>query len=64
MVETTENKEAALVLAGTIAAGATAFVAALPLPNELKAPVIALTGTVSGALLLYWKNRVNVAAKL
>lgn len=59
-METSENKEAVIVLAGTIAAGVTTFIAALPLPVEIKAPVIGLFGTISGAVLLFWKTKVNV----
>jgi hypothetical protein len=35
------------------------FVASLPLPLEIKAPSTALASTVTGAILLYWKNKVN-----
>ncbi len=54
-----ENKEALIVLAGTIAGAATTFVASLPIPLEIKAPATALASTVTGAILLYWKNKVN-----
>ena len=58
-IEVSENKEALIVLAGTVAAAATTFVASLPLPLEVKAPSTALASTVTGAILLYWKNKVN-----
>ncbi len=47
------------VLAGTVAGAATTFVTSLPIPLEIKAPATALASTVTGAILLYWKNKVN-----
>jgi hypothetical protein len=41
------------------AAAATTFVASLPIPLEIKAPATALATTVTGAILLYWKSKVN-----
>ena len=38
---------------------ANTFVASLPIPLEIKAPATALASTVTGAILLYWKNKVN-----
>jgi hypothetical protein len=58
-IEVSENKEALIVLAGTVAGAATTFVASLPIPLEIKAPVVALATTVTGAILLYWKSKVN-----
>ena len=58
-IEVSENKEALIVLAGTVAGAATTFVASLPIPLEIKAPVVALAPAVTGAILLYWKNKVN-----
>jgi hypothetical protein len=58
-IEVSENKEALIVLAGTVAGAATTFVASLPIPLEIKAPATALASTVTGAILLYWKNKVN-----
>jgi len=52
-------KRAAAQLAGTVAGAATTFVAALPIPLEIKAPAAALASTVTGAILLYWKSKVN-----
>jgi hypothetical protein len=43
-VEVSENKEALIVLAGTVAGAATSFVAALPLAAEVKIPVVAFVG--------------------
>ena len=37
-IEVSENKEALIVLAGTVAGAATTFVASLPIPLEIKAP--------------------------
>jgi hypothetical protein len=48
-----ENKEALIVLAGTIAGAATTFVASLPIPLEIKAPATTLASTATGAILLY-----------
>ena len=58
-IEVSENKEALIVLAGTVTGAATTFVASLPIPLEIKAPVVVLATTVIGAILLYWKNKVN-----
>jgi len=58
-IEVSENKEALIVLAGTVAAAATSFVASLPFPLEIKAPATALATSVTGAILLYWKSKVN-----
>ena len=58
-IEVSENKEALIVLAGTVAGAATTFIASLPIPLEIKAPAIVLASTVTGAILLYWKNKVN-----
>jgi hypothetical protein len=58
-IEVSENKEALIVLAGTVAGAATTFVASLPIPLEIKAPATVLASTVTGAILLYWKSKVN-----
>jgi hypothetical protein len=58
-IKVSENAEALLVLAGTVASAVTTFVASLPIPLEFKVPVVALAMTVTGAILLYWKNKVN-----
>jgi hypothetical protein len=58
-IEVSENKEALIVLAGTVAGAATSFVASLPIPLEIKAPATALASSMMGAILLYWKNKVN-----
>ena len=58
-IEVSENKEALIVLVGIVAAAATTFVASLPIPLEIKAPATALASTVAGAILLYWKSKVN-----
>jgi hypothetical protein len=58
-IEVSENKETLIVLAGTVAGAATSFVAALPLAAETKVPLVALVGSVSGAILVYWKTKVN-----
>jgi hypothetical protein len=47
------------IVSGTVAGAATTFVASLPIPLEIKAPATALASTVTGAILLYWKNKVN-----
>ena len=58
-IEVSEDKEPLIVLAGTVANSATTFVASLPIPLEIKAPVVALASSVTGAILLYWKSKVN-----
>lgn len=47
-IEVSENKEALIVLAGTVSGAATTFVASLPIPLEIKAPAAALATTVTG----------------
>jgi hypothetical protein len=59
MVDMSENAEATLVLAGTIGTAATTYIATLPIPVEIKIPTITLTGTISAALLAFWKTKVN-----
>lgn len=59
MVEMSENAEAIGVLVATIGAGITGFLAATPLPAEWKVPLIGVSGTVTAALLAYWKAKVN-----
>ena len=51
-IEVSEDKEALIGLAGTVAGGSTTFVASLPIPLEVKAPATALATTVTGAILL------------
>ena len=58
-MDTTENKEALIVLAGSIVAAVTGFITAMPIPIEIKAPLVALIGSVSAAILVYWKTQVN-----
>jgi hypothetical protein len=58
-IEVSENKEALIVLACTVAGATTTLVASLPVPLEIKAPTTVLASTVTGAILLYWKNKVN-----
>ena len=58
-IEVSENKEALIVLVGTVAGAATTFIVSLSIPLEIKAPATALASTVTGAILLYWKNKVN-----
>jgi hypothetical protein len=58
-IAVSENKETLIVLAGAVAGAATTFVASLPIPPEIKASATALASTVTGAILLYWKNIVN-----
>ena len=61
-VAISENAEAALVLGSTIGTAATTLIGALPIPLEIKAPVVAFTGTVTAAILVYWKSKVNKQA--
>ena len=58
-METSENKEAAIVLAGTLAAAVTTYIAALPIPAEIKVPTVTFIGAVSAAILVFWKTQVN-----
>jgi hypothetical protein len=56
-VEVSENREALIVLAGIVGGAAGAFVASLRIPLEIKAPATALASIVTGAILLYLKNK-------
>jgi len=58
-IEVSENREALIVLAGTVAGATTTLIAALPIPAEIKIPTAAFIGSISAATLLYWKNKVN-----
>ena len=58
-IEVSENKEALIVLAGTATGATTTLIAALPIPAEIKVPTVAFVGSISAAILLYWKNKVN-----
>ena len=58
-VKVSENTEALIVLVGTVAGAVTTFIATLPIPLEIKAPVVALATAVTGAILVYWKTKVN-----
>jgi hypothetical protein len=58
-IEVSENREALIVLASTVAGAATTFATSPPLPLGVKAPATALASTVTAAILLYWKNKVN-----
>lgn len=60
MVETTENKEAVIVLISAVSSGIAGFLAAAPIPTEWRMPLIGLAATVTGAVLLFWKLKVNV----
>jgi hypothetical protein len=57
--EVSKNKEALTVLAGTVAGSAATFFASFPIPLEIKGPATSLASTVTGAILLYWKSKVN-----
>ena len=58
-MDTTENKEALIVLAGSIGTAITGLVSALPIPTEIKVPLVAFIGSISAAILVYWKTQVN-----
>ena len=60
-IEVCENTEALIVLGSTIFGGATTFVGALPIPLEIKAPTVGFLATATGAILIYWKAKVNKA---
>ncbi len=58
-IEVSENKEALIVLAGTATGTTTTLIAPLPIPTEIKAPTVAFVGSISAAILVYWKNKVK-----
>jgi hypothetical protein len=43
----------------SVAGAATTFVASLPIPLEIKAPIVTLATSVTGAILLFRKCKVN-----
>jgi hypothetical protein len=59
-LQTSENKEAVIVLAGSLSLAATTYVAALPIPAEIKVPTVVLIGTVGASILAFWKKKINV----
>jgi len=59
-MDTSENGEAALVAAETIAFSTATYVMTLPVPMEIKLPIATLIGSVGGAIFTYWRVRVNI----
>ena len=56
-----ENKEALIVLAETIIAALAAFILGTNyLPGDLEVPVSAMLGAIATAILLFWKQKVNI----
>lgn len=62
-VTMSENEEAVIVLIATIGSGITGFLAACPIPADWKAPAVALSGTISTAILVFWKTKINKQSK-
>jgi hypothetical protein len=60
VLETSENGEATIVGVGSACAATATYVAAQPIPIEVKAPIVAILGAVGVALLAFWKAKVNV----
>lgn len=58
-IEISENKEATVILISSVSSAVTGFLAASPIPNEWKYPAVALTGTITAAILAYWKAKIN-----
>jgi hypothetical protein len=58
-IEVSENMEALIVLAGTVAAQLLRLLLLCRSPLEIKAPATALASTVTRTILLYWKSKVN-----
>jgi hypothetical protein len=52
VIAVSENGEALIVLASTVAGAATTFVASMPITLEIKFPVVALATNVTGRVLL------------
>jgi hypothetical protein len=63
MPEMSENKEAVVVLAESIFSATSGFVATLPIPVEIKAPLLTMTTAIAGAIFVYWKKCINVSGK-
>ena len=59
-MDTTENKEAAIVSVASACGAVSAYLVSQDIPIEIKAPIVTILGTVSIGILAYWKARVNV----
>lgn len=58
-MKTSENGEAVIVGLGAACVAVASYVATQPIPDVVKAPVVAVFGTVGVALLAFWKAKVN-----
>lgn len=54
-----ENSEATLVALAAASGAVASYVAAQPVPNELKVPICTILGAFSVGVLAYWKAKVN-----
>jgi len=54
-----ENSEATLVALAAASGAVASYVAAQPIPNEIKIPVCTILGAFSVGVLAYWKTKVN-----
>jgi hypothetical protein len=63
MVEMGENAEATVILVESIFAAASGLIVGLPIPAEIKAPILTFTGAVAAAIFVYWRARINVTKK-
>lgn len=59
MVETSENKEAAIVLVGDLCLAGGVLIGALPIPVEIKVPAVTFLGSAWAAVRAFWKAKVN-----
>jgi len=63
MVDISENSEALVILCESIFAAASGSIASLPIPLEIKAPIVTLTTSIAGAIFVYWKAKININKK-
>lgn len=58
-MQTSENGEAAIVGVGAACLATATYLATQPVPDLVKAPVVAIFGAIGVALLAFWRAKVN-----
>lgn len=58
-IEVSENQEATIVAAASALGAVAMYIATQPIPDTIKAPIVAVLGAVSVGLLAFWKAKVN-----
>jgi hypothetical protein len=60
MAKLSQNEELGVVLGSTIMTAITTYATQIPLPAEIKAPTVTLLAAVDGAILTWWRLKVNM----